>query len=135
MPPKLKEKLNNNLHSTLFILKLLCRINCTAIQRFTFYFIYIKTCMLMVIVMQEAYLHSTLFILKLNKCFELPLSKKDLHSTLFILKRKVVEFFRDKLTFTFYFIYIKTVPLILMILDIITFTFYFIYIKTGYSHN
>ena len=64
LPVLHKKQVNLHLHSTIFILKLQKELLETVFPVFTFYYIYIKTQKLHRNRLLERYLHSTIFILK-----------------------------------------------------------------------
>ena len=101
-------------------------------ERFTFYYIYIKTFMIdenrletfsftfYYIYIKTYYLFYILYITDYS----------NLHSTIFILKLAKNKCGIPSKLFTFYYIYIKTIPLENNLYANYIFTFYYIYIKT-----
>ena len=128
----IRDRRHHNLHSIIFILKLIVCIKIqTILIKFTFYYIYIKTRPHLHKYENILYLHSIIFILKLYPLLDINNLYLYLHSIIFILKPlKNERLFFICIVFTFYYIYIKTFFHALSCLSQSRFTFYYIYIKT-----
>ena len=100
---------NLYLHSTMFLLNLMQRLNLPCIQQ---------------------NLHSTMFLLNHKPMQRVELFPKDLHSTMFLLNPKYSAIFPNLSSFTFHYVSIKSPVKFFMRSFVPLFTFHYVSIKS-----